>query len=106
MTHKEFDKFLEMILTKIKSVLASKSADYSDADDKLYNFKLAAKINQVSDIGALRGMWLKHQTSLKQGADDWYKGKKRPLEWWLEKSIDNINYNILLLALIKEKLDE
>lgn len=100
MTHKEFDKFLEEVLGKIRDVLRSKSADYSSTDDKLFNFKLSAEMEGVTPMEALRGMWLKHRTSIRQGLDELQKGKKRPWSWWLEKGIDDINYEILMLAML------
>lgn len=102
MTHKEFDIFLNQQLDKIKSVLASKSEDYSDKGDKLFNFKEAAKVDGITPIEALRGMHLKHRTSIRQGLDELLVDKVRPWEWWLEKCIDDINYDILQLALLKE----
>ena len=95
----EFSEFLQDRLDSIKSVLDSKSADYSYEDDKLFNFKLAAKVGGVTPIEALRGMQLKHKTSLRQGLDELKeKGTLRSWDWWLEKATDDINYTILLLA--------
>jgi len=102
MTIDKFDEFLEQVLMEVKRVLSSKSEDYSTHLDKLYNFKLAARIAGVSYEEALRGMQLKHQASIAQGLDELKEGKVRELSWWEEKIIDNINYNILLLALRKE----
>ena len=100
----EFSEFLQDRLDSIKSVLDSKSADYSYEDDKLFNFKLAAKVGGVTPIEALRGMQLKHKTSLRQGLDELKeKGTLRSWHWWQEKATDDINYTILLLALIYEK---
>jgi len=109
-THEKFNKFLEdEIIKKIRGVLSSKSADYSDQifDDKLFNFKEAARIDNITPIESLRGMWLKHRASLSQGLDELMcEEEPRSFGWWMEKSIDNINYNILLLALIKELNEE
>lgn len=103
MKHSDFDKFLEEeIIEKIRSVLSSKSADYSKGDDKLYNFKLAAEMDGCLPITALRGMHLKHRSSIRQGLDEILHGNKpRNFDWWLEKVIDDINYDILMLAMLK-----
>lgn len=100
MTHKDFDLFLEHILGKIQDVLGSKSADYSTGGDKLFNFKLAARIEGITPMEALRGMWLKHRASICQGLDELQEGKERPWLWWVEKTIDDINYGILMLAML------
>lgn len=99
---KDFETFLENQLNQIRIVLGTKSADYSDGDDKLYNFKLQAAIDGVTPIEALRGNWLKHRASIVQGLNDLQNGKVRPLTWWEEKLTDDRNYNLLLHALLYE----
>ena len=106
MNLKDFDEFLcNEIMPLIQETLNSKSVDYSDKTDKLYNFHLQAQMDNITPVEALEGNWRKHRSSLRQGLDELRVGKIRPYKWWLEKSIDNINYNILLLALLKEQFD-
>ena len=102
MTHKEFNMFLDTeVISRINSVLASKSADYSADGDKLYNFKLSGRIDGITSMEALRGMWLKHRAYIVQGSDELSAScKARPYEWWVEKTIDDINYGILMLAML------
>jgi len=104
MKHEDFNKFLDGVLDKIKSVLAGKSADYSTTDDKLYNFKLQGKIDNITPIQALRGNHLKHRASICQGLDELQRPPQtricRHYEWWEEKTIDDINYLILQLAML------
>ena len=102
MTHEKFDEFVNNVFIKIGGTLCSKSADYSTSADKLYNFKLQARIDGISPIEALRGNWLKHRSSISQGLDELQRGKVRPKSWWQEKMIDDLNYNILLQGLLKE----
>jgi len=103
MKHADFDKLVERETQRMKDVMCSKSEDYAADDDKLFNFKLAAELDGVSPIEALRGMWLKHRTSIRQGLDELMECKCRPKEWWIEKLTDDRNYNILLQALLEEK---
>ena len=103
MNHVDFDSLVERETKRMKDVMCSKSVDYSDDDDKLFNFKLAAEVDGISPIEALRGMRLKHQTSIRQGLDELMNGKCRPEAWWIEKLTDNRNYSILLQALLTEK---
>ena len=103
MNHVDFDRLVEQETQRMKDVMCSKSTDYSAADDKLFNFKLAAEVDGVSPIEALRGMWLKHRTSIRQGLDELIDGKCRPEKWWIEKLTDDRNYSILLQGLLTEK---
>ncbi len=102
-----FDRLVEKEIQRMKDVICSKSADYADGTDKLFNFKLAAELDGISPIEALRGMWLKHRCSLRQGLDELLDGKnRRPEAWWIEKLTDDRNYSVLLQALLVEKYFE
>lgn len=103
MTLIDFSKFLTEIQNKVTAILDAKSADYSDTKDKLYNFKLQARIDGTTPVEALRGNLRKHLASVIQGLDEIQKGKVRPKEWFWEKTIDLINYYILLLALLEDE---
>lgn len=102
MTHPEFDEFIHVVLNNATAILGTKSADYSTADDKLANFKLQAQMDGITPIEALRGNHLKHRCSIRQGLDDLQRGVVRPWKWWKEKMTDDLNYNLLLQALIYE----
>lgn len=103
----EFKTFLEIEDKARNDILTAKNDDYASGEDKLANFKQAAKMDGVTPVEALRGMWLKHRCSVQTGLNDLLAGKERPLGWWQEKIRDDMNYAILLLALITEdQLDE
>ena len=104
MDFKTFDELVERETKRMKDVMCGKSADYAAGGDKLFNFKLAAEVDGITPIEALRGMWLKHRTSLRQGLDELMEGKPcRSEDWWIEKLTDDRNYSILLQALLMEK---
>ena len=104
MNYVDFDNLVERETKRMKDVMCGKSADYAAGGDKLFNFKLAAEVDGVTPIEALRGMWLKHRTSLRQGLDELMEGKPcRSEDWWIEKLTDDRNYSILLQALLIEK---
>jgi hypothetical protein len=104
MNIKTFDELVERETQRMKDVMCSKSADYADGTDKLFNFKLAAELDGISPIEALRGMWLKHRSSIRQGLDELVDGKScRSEAWWIEKLTDDRNYSMLLQALLTEK---
>ena len=105
MTIKKFNELVDYIVEKrIKKVLCAKSAEYSRGDDKLYNFKRSAEIDGITPIEALRGMDLKHRTSISDMLDD-ECACEFSREVWEEKLTDHINYTLLLWALLAEQYD-
>ena len=104
MNHKTFDKIVDRRLSLIKEVLSNKAKEYMQEDDRLYNFKRAGKINNVSPEKALWGMSTKHLVSvidLVEGADK----IKIPSPDLIEEKIgDMINYLILLEAMLKRNV--
>lgn len=104
MQHSEFHEILEAVITEMRSRLDAKNKEYASVDDKLHNFKRAALIDGITPIEALRGMELKHLTSLRDMLDGLKEGKIYSLITWWEKMIDEINYLILLYALLAEKI--
>lgn len=105
MTHKDFDELVDYIVTeRIKGVMCRKSVEYARGGDKLYNFKRAAEISGKTPLECLQGMKLKHDVSILDMLDDEkIGGCLYPLEKWEEKIGDDINYLILMLALLYEK---
>lgn len=100
----EFDKLAKQETNRMLDVMCSKSADYADDKDKLFNFKQAGRIDGITPIEALRGMWLKHRASIQQGLDELLEGKPpRPRDWWIEKLTDDRNYNLLFFGLLEEQ---
>jgi hypothetical protein len=101
---KEFSELLERRINKTREVLDKKNAEYADgADDKLYNFKRAAKISGDTVKKTLAGMMLKHEVSIWDIID----GKRSFTEAMIDEKIgDMINYLILLEAVLKENMAE
>ena len=106
MTTEQFDKLLENILeVHVKGVMCKKSKEYSRGADKLYNFYRAGEMSQKSPEECLRGMKLKHDVSLDDMLDDLMRDHENPQELWQEKLRDEINYLILLWALLSERYE-
>ena len=104
MRNEVFNRLAKQETDRMLDVMCKKSSDYAKDDDKLFNFKQAGQIDNVSPIEALRGMWLKHRASIQQGLDEILADKKpRPREWWIEKLTDDRNYNLLLFAQLEEQ---
>lgn len=100
----DFEKLLQKRIELTKQVLGQKSAEYAKDNDKLYNFKRAAEVLRKTPEEALWGMLMKHIVSIQDIVEDVAKGKL-PTEKLLEEKIgDNINYLILLEAMIKERI--
>lgn len=103
MTSKDFNTMLDNRLADIKKVMASKGAEYAaESDDRLHNFKVAARMNDTTAAKALWGMMTKHLVSVtdmiaKDEASDYLIN---------EKIGDCINYFILLEAIFRDKLEE
>ena len=102
MNNKEFDKLLNERVKKIRKTLSNKSAEYSRDSDKLYNFKRAAEIERCSPAKALLGMMIKHTVSVIDIIEKCEQGIKTSNKLIDEKIGDNINYLILLEAILKE----
>jgi hypothetical protein len=106
MTHDEFSKILYSRLQDIEQRLASKAKEYA-TEDRLHNFKQAAKLKSESPGEALLGMLVKHWVSVMDMTksfteDPWFVPT---LEQVNEKFGDVICYMILLEALIKERIN-
>ena len=103
MNSKQFEDILSKRLDSIKNTLSSKSKEYASFDDRLYNFKRAAQLQNVTPQAALLGMMTKHLVSVL----DLIEGKSTPSISIIDEKIgDTINYFILLEAVLKEQPKE
>jgi len=103
-TRENFDKVVKARVDKILKVLASKGAEYSGSgDDRLHNFKVAARISGETPEKSLWGMLMKHVVSVIDIIDDLDRGIVASKERVDEKVGDTINYLILLEGLLEER---
>lgn len=104
----KLELFMNLVKDRLNhctSLLAGeKNVEYTRNNDKLHNFKEAAKIMRVSPEHALLGMWSKHMISVVDIVYDLDKGKFPKPSILAEKITDNINYLLLLEALIEERM--
>ena len=103
MTNETFETILRDTFDKIKSVLLAKADEYAADGDRLHNFKRAAHLQGKSPVGALAGMMCKHTVSIYDLIEGYEAGRAIEPELWDEKIIDNINYLILLRAVLREE---
>lgn len=96
----EFNIILKDWLERIEKVLGHKAGEYAQGGDRLFNFRLAAKINNQTMPQALWGMATKHLVSVM----DLVEGRLKPTpEIINEKCTDLVNYIILLSAVLLEE---
>lgn len=100
MTSVEFDKIVDDLTDQIKSVLKSKATEYNLEDDRLSSFKRAASLQQQTPSQSLLGMMTKHVISIYDYVES---GTKFTEAMAREKIGDNLNYLILLFAMLKEE---
>lgn len=100
MTDQQFNIIINNRISSINTILKRKGEEYSTNDDRLHNFKVAARINNSTPEKALWGMATKHLISI----IDLINGKNHTQNIIDEKIGDMINYLILLEAILKEKL--
>jgi hypothetical protein len=103
MNTNDFNEVIEGQFEKSRATLIKKATEYAADNDRLHNFKVAAKLQGITSRAALAGMLAKHTVSVFDllMADDLASP-----EMWDEKMGDSINYHLLALAVIEEERRE
>lgn len=99
MTHEKFNKVVEETLEICKNTLMKKQDEYNLDEDRLSFFKQGTDLTKLSPERTLYMFMYKHIKSL---ADMVASEKSYPKDLWLEKIKDNINYLLLLRALLED----
>jgi len=106
MNTEEFDSIVTNRCTAISEILASKAKEYATAD-RLHNFKEAGRIQGLVPEKALKGMTIKHTICINDMIDECQAGTfDRTIPYIQEKLGDEINYLILLEALLIERRNQ
>lgn len=100
MNNNDFTESVEAQMKRASQVLVKKAEEYASDEDRLHNFKVAAKLQGITVEQAVVGMMAKHVTSV---FDMVMSGEDFPMEMWHEKIGDNLNYLILLQAAVEER---
>ena len=103
MKHEEFNHLLGDILADMRLTLGSKAREYASNEDRLHNFKAAAKIDNETPERALWGMFKKHLISVVDMLAGIDRGFYYSMPSWREKLGDMRNYLVLLEALVMER---
>ena len=102
--NQRFNDCIDNRLNECKELLLVKGLEYRRNNDPYHNFNKVSKMRNKTPEEALSGMWAKHLCSILDIIDDIELHNKIPSKELLsEKISDNINYLLILEALIEER---
>lgn len=101
----EFNQIVESRVKKTLDLLVNKAKEYA-REDRLHNFKVAARLNGTTPTREAHGFLTKHIVSYLDLLNDIDAGKKVSSERVEEKIGDIITYFFLQEALITEYMDK
>lgn len=96
----EYTEAITDMMNHCKDVLLDKHEEYASNEDDFHNFNSAAVLQDVTPEQALIGMMDKHVVSVHDFVQEAAKGREIPLDSWKEKIGDNINYLLILWAMV------
>ena len=99
MTHEKFNKVVDEMLDTCRKTLVKKQDEYNLDADRLSFFKEGNELTRLSPERTLYMFMYKHIKSL---ADMIASEHAYSKEMWEEKIKDNINYLLLLRALLED----
>lgn len=99
MKTKDFEASIKAQVNRCMRTLVDKGEEYA-TDDPLHNFRRAAELKGETLEQACVGMMVKHTVSIFDMVTD---KEEHTIEAWREKIGDNINYLLLLSAILDEK---
>lgn len=102
MDSEQFEKIFDETVGRSHAVLVEKAKEYAKGD-RLHNFKKAAALKGETPREALMGMMVKHTVSI---YDMGCSTDVFTLAQWDEKLGDELNYLILLRAILIEELEQ
>ena len=94
-----YESAIQDMIAYCYQLLHSKHQEYANEDD-FHNFKCAAKLQGVTPEQALIGMMDKHVVSVHDLVNNAAEGRVIPEDLWREKIGDNINYLLILWAMV------
>ena len=101
----EFNALFEQTVEMCRETLCAKADEYAEGDDRLHNFHQAAHLQGGTAVSALGGMMSKHTVTVYDLIRREAKGQAVSAELWDEKTIDHINYLILLRGIVAEGIE-
>lgn len=101
-TESAYEKSIKEMISHCESVLIEKHREYATEDD-FHNFNVAAELQNITPLQALVGMMDKHVVSVHDYVNEHAEGRKATKEQWKEKIGDNINYLLILWAMVNHE---
>ncbi len=101
----EFNEIARKTFADCEKILGMKNIEYSGINDRLHNFKVAGRMLNVTPEVALMGMKIKHTVSIYDIVNSVTNRNLPSLDMINEKIGDEINYLVLLKALIVERME-
>lgn len=101
-TESEYEKSIKEMISHCESVLIEKHREYATSDD-FHNFNVAAELQGITPLQALIGMMDKHVVSVHDYVNEHAEGRNITPEQWREKIGDNINYLLILWAMVSQE---
>lgn len=96
----DFREFRQKVIDEAFKVSDSKGNDYRRGnEDALHNFKSLADRLDMNALDVLMVYKIKHQDAINNFVKSRGQSESEPI---IQRVIDDINYNLLLLALIKD----
>ena len=99
MNENEFQEIFSDQIKYCEKMLFKKGLEYAVETDRLHNFKIAAMLQNETELQALGGMMAKHIVSIYDMIDS---NEPYTMSMWDEKLGDAINYLILAKAILIE----
>lgn len=104
-----FNTIIEDQLNVCREILIEKAKQYANDNDRLHNFRVAARKRNCTLAQAADGMDMKHVVSIddiiNNGLPKHIKSKADRLSYIEEKFTDHINYMLLKKACLLEQYD-
>lgn len=103
MNQDDFRQITDGQLNLSKAILEAKNIEHLEDNDVLRNFRTAGTLQRASSLEALAGMMSRHTVAI---YDMIASPEVLPLEEWTDRITKNINYLLLLKALLVESQPE
>lgn len=102
MNGEQFDNIVHVQMKRSTDMLIVKAKEYA-TEDRLHNFRVAAKLSGCDEKKALAGMMVKHTVSVYDmcNSEETFSDEK-----WNEKITDHINYLLILKAVVEDENDK